>query len=141
MSLAEKFQITVPYSEKKDDDGTQWKDVNSVRCVDDNPQSTNTSKFNILPSTEIFDQYFENGGNDSRLNNFAQGFGGNTDVSSLGSESINNPKTFTEGFVRRTMKATDDQYDGEHIDLFYGEAVDEKGNVGFVERNNYLDRS
>lgn len=135
MSLAEKFQITVPYSEKKDDDGNSWVDQGSVRCIEDNPPSTNTSKFNIPPSTGIFDQFFENGGDDSRMNNFAQGFGGNTDVSNGLA-----PMNFEQGFTRREMKATDDQYPGEHIDLFYGEAVDEKGNVGFTERNNYLDR-
>ena len=140
MSLAEKFQITVPYSEKKDDDGTEWKDVKSVRCVDDNPQPGIETKFNIIPKTEIFEQYHDNGQNCSRMDNFAQGFGGNTDASSMDGSGINQPKNLEQGYTRREMKATDDQYGGEHIDLFYGEAVDEKGNVGFVERNNYLDR-
>jgi hypothetical protein len=38
------------------------------------------------------------------------------------------------------MNGTDDLYTGEHVDQFYGEAVDEDGKVGFAERNNYLDR-
>jgi hypothetical protein len=134
-SLAEKFQITVPYKSKQGKD-KEWSDFKSARCVEDNPRSDLDSKFNIPPSTEISDQYLENGGKIDRLDNFAQGFGGNTDAS--GGLA---PKVFTEGFDRREMKATDDQYSGEHIDLFYGEAVDEKGNIGFAERNNYLDRS
>ena len=45
-----------------------------------------------------------------------------------------NPESFREGFKKLDMKGTDDQYTGEHMDLFYGDAD------GFVERNNYLDR-
>lgn len=45
-----------------------------------------------------------------------------------------NPESLREGFKRLDMKGTDDQYTGEHMDLFYGDAG------GFVERNNYCDR-
>jgi hypothetical protein len=135
-SMAEKFQITVSYSEKKDDDGTEWVDVKSAQVSGDTEVSKNGSKFNVLPSSDIFDQYCENGNHASgRLNNFAAGFGGNTDVSNGLSA-----KALKDGFDRKEMKSTDDQYSGEHIDLFYGEVCDEKGNESFVERNNYLDR-
>ena len=45
-----------------------------------------------------------------------------------------NPESLERGFKKREMKGTDDQYTGEHMDHFYGDAG------GFVERNNYLDR-
>lgn len=45
-----------------------------------------------------------------------------------------------KGYTRGKMNPSDDQYPGEGIDLWYGEAVDDQGNVGFLERNNYLDR-
>jgi len=45
-----------------------------------------------------------------------------------------NPGAFDKGFTKRDMKGTDDQYTGEHVDQFYGDAG------GFVERNNYMDR-
>ena len=44
-------------------------------------------------------------------------------------------KAFTEGFTNHQMKNTDDMYTGEHTDQFYSDSG------GFVERNNYLDRS
>jgi len=140
--LAEKFQITVPYSEKghalEDKDEGKWVSFESARYVDDNPQPNHGNKFNIIPDADIFRSLQENG-KDTRSNNFKQGYGGNTDVSAP-PVFKDMEKTAHLGFARLDMKATDDQYSGEHVDLFYGEAVDEFGNVGFAERNNYLDR-
>lgn len=126
MSLAEKFQITVPFSEKADDDGTEWASDKSARINTGNTPPGAGEKFNRMPV-----------GYDATCakDYFVKGFGGNTDVTGdVDSSSVE------KGYKRREMNATDDQYNGEHIDLFYGEAVDEKGNVGFAERNNYLDR-
>lgn len=125
MSLAEKFQITVPYSEKQDDDGTEWADVKTAHTNTGNTLPGDGEKFNCMPELNI---------NDGRAQ-FVKGFGGDTDVT-----GDVEPDSLIKGYKRREMKATDDQYNGEHIDLFYGEAVDEKGQVGFAERNNYLDR-
>lgn len=44
------------------------------------------------------------------------------------------------GYKSLALDPCDDAYTGEGVDQFYGEAVDDKGTVGFVERNNYLDR-
>ena len=44
-------------------------------------------------------------------------------------------KAFTEGFTKHKLSNTDDMYTGEHTDQFYSDSG------GFVERNNYLDRS
>ena len=131
MSLAEKFQITTPYKEEANGEDGNWTSFDSARKVDDNPKPNIENKFNMLPKTEIFSPLNMAGGNSSRSDAFVQGFGGNTDVSGEGGKGINDQKTFAQGYCRREMKATDDQYSGEHIDLFYGEAVDEKGNVGF----------
>lgn len=123
MCLAEKFQITVPY---KETGGEPWADVKTVRTHKGVTQPEDGNKFNHMPIG--YDGAADETG-------FVHGFGGDTDVSKV----ITN-KSLRTGFHRADMKGTDDQYSGEHMDLYYGEAVDEAGNVGFVERNNYLDR-
>jgi len=53
-------------------------------------------------------------------------------------------RALINGFTYHNLDAVDDQYTGENMDHFYGEAIgpDDGGNkvTGFVERNNYLDR-
>jgi len=122
MSLAEKFQITIP--PKKDESDQGWIPVSQARVLEGVQNPDPTSRFNITPQLWINAKYPS-----------AFGFGGDTDVS-----GGVNPETLKVGFHRREMKATDDQYGGEHVDLFYGEATNEDGETGFVERNNYLDR-
>lgn len=126
MSLAEKFQITVPYSKSKDDDGNEWTDAKGARTNVGNTPPGEEEKFNEMPVGYDATCYRDK---------FVKGFGGDTDVT-----GDVEPASLEKGFKRRELKATDDQYGGEHIDLFYGEAVSEDGEVGFVERNNYLDR-
>lgn len=121
MSLAEKFQITVP---AKEEDGEPWVGFDAVRVSDGVTRPETGEKFNEMPKSQI-----------SQLHPFVHGFGGNTDVT-----GDVEPSSLVKGYKRRELKSTDDQYSGEHCDLFYGEAVDEKGQHGFVERNNYLDR-
>lgn len=48
-------------------------------------------------------------------------------------------KSLRVGFDRKDMSPTDDMYTREHNDAFY-DTVEVDGVVGFVERNNYLDR-
>lgn len=115
MSLAEKFQITIP---AKPEDGHDWVDFKGQRV-------THACKDNEMPIG-----YDASGGLDMLLSP-----AGTTDVS-----NTINDELLRTGFKRREMKSTDDQYSGEHCDLFYGEAVDEEGKHGFVERNNYMDR-
>lgn len=52
-----------------------------------------------------------------------------------------NPKgnDFIKGYVDVQMSPTDDMYTNEHVDAFYGEGKSD-GKVGFLERNNMLDR-
>lgn len=127
MSLAEKFQITVPYTDNTFDNGEEWADVKTVRINTGNPTPDEGSKFNVMPEIDIMEC--------EGRSKFVKGFGGDTDVT-----ADVEPASLEKGYRRRQLNATDDQYNGEHIDLFYGEAVDEKGDVGFAERNNYLDR-
>ncbi len=140
MSLQEKFQITVPPEPEKDD---QWdkfpfeKSPNRTtgeagfmhsNNVDSDAEAN--AKFNMLPpGMEIGNQRRK------RFENMPLSLAGATDVAAGMSNA-----DLTRGFSRREMKGTDDQYTGEHMDHFYGEAIDEEGNVGFVERNNYMDR-
>jgi hypothetical protein len=116
MSLAEKFQITIPVKEEA---GEPWATDASARYTTGTPTSQAGSRFNEMP---VGDQIEEK-------NPFVHGFGGNTDVT-----GDVFPKSLEDGFHKKPMKGTDDQYTGEHVDLFYGDAG------GFVERNNYLDR-
>ena len=138
MSLQEKFQITIP---GKDDEDDAWVDQGSVRSTGEAgfihsnnvyPDADVTNKTNFMPpGMDIFNQ--------RRMQMPTMPFviAGETDVSQDANPGAMVPET---GFTRRNMKGTDDQYTGEHMDHFYGEVVDEKGNVGFAERNNYLDR-
>lgn len=128
--LQEKIQITVPTKDAEPAEG--WASFESSRDSQaDVPsfkgrtnQDLDGNKFNMMPpgmeidnqcSTEINPQPFV--------------MSGQLDVS----KDVN-PQAFAEGFTKREQKGTDDQYTGEHVDQFYGDAG------GFVERNNYLDR-
>lgn len=48
-------------------------------------------------------------------------------------------QSLRQGFDRKKLRPTDDQYSNEHADAFYDSVVVD-GVEGFVERNNYLDR-
>jgi len=51
-----------------------------------------------------------------------------------------NRRSLREGFDRKPLRPTDDQWTREHNDAFY-DTVEVDGVEGFCERNNYLDRS
>jgi hypothetical protein len=51
-----------------------------------------------------------------------------------------NPQSMKHGYKRLDMKPTDDTWTNEHVDAFYGEGKSD-GLVGFLERNNMLDRN
>ena len=128
MSLQEKFQITVP---TKEEAGEKWVTFNSQRDTEGSPRPDHGEKFNKMPPGMDI-------GNQENRTDFKHGFGGDTDVSG---GNVNDAALGGRGFTRLKMKGTDDQYSGEHVDLFYGCVEDEKGNEGFCERNNYLDRA
>lgn len=127
--LQEKFQITVP---AKEEDGEPWASFESQRtdqsCVSSfrakNAGDMDTTRFNLMPpGMDIGNQEV------AEINPMPLSVAGESDVS-----ADTNPASFAQGFKKREMKGTDDQYTGEHVDQFYGDAG------GFVERNNYLDR-
>ena len=137
--LQEKFQITVPHKEEvKDEDnwvfpGVDNRASSSQRdCLDGavgfwnkDAESFDNRKLNQLPpGMEIGNQMRK------QLTNMPLSLAGRTDVSS----NVTSPESMLKGFTRLEMKGSDDQYTGEHVDHFYGDAG------GFVERNNYLDR-
>jgi hypothetical protein len=133
MSLKERFQITLP---GKDTGNEPWASFESARDTKGEMAYNNSTaaqktdgKFNEMPpGMDITNQcretpempYFLDGHNDVTKND----------------------KDFLKkGYSRAKMSGTDDQYTGEHIDLFYGIAYgDSEQEQGFVERNNYLDR-
>ncbi len=93
MSLADKFQITIP---AKDEDGQPWADFSSVR----KPYKADSL---CLPDGVAHPK-----------NKFAQGFGGNLDAS-----GDVEPSSLRKGYQKQPMKPDDDIYTGEHVDLFY----------------------
>lgn len=127
--LQEKFQISVP---DRKEDGESWTSFESARSSqadvprsDGNKVNSNPDgKFNYLPpGMDISNQC------SVEINSMPLSLAGESDVS-----MDTNPKALASGFTKREMKGIDDQYTGEHVDLFYGDAG------GFAERNNYLDR-
>lgn len=116
--LQEKFQVILP-PQPDEDDGTAWKTFESQRKTD-----APGEKLNKMPSVDLKNQ-----------NPLMRQIAGSTDFS-----HDTNPEAFAEGFTRKQMNGSDDMYTGEHVDHFYGEAMDEEGKTGFTERNNYLDR-
>jgi hypothetical protein len=142
----EKFQITVPEAEEG---GDPWVDFaafeTQVRQVRITPSvidggvvelkgrhgsdNEDVVRLNIIPSTGISEPVIEN-------QSMSLVLSGRSDVS-----RDTNQESKRKGFKHLGMKGTDDQYSGEHQDLFYGEAtVPGVNHDGFVERNNYLDR-
>lgn len=131
--LQEKFQIVTP---TKPEDGEPWVQFHELQkshgehnrnvpqFQSSNSGDQDTSKFNYLPpGMEIDNQQ------SAEIKAMPLVISSENDVS----KDVN-PQAFAEGFKNLELKAIDDQYTGEHVDHFYGDAG------GFVERNNYLDR-
>ena len=136
MSLQEKFQISVPARPEPDH---EWAPHGSQITTGEAgfQHSNNTradaecyTKTNYTPPGMCIENQAR-----KRIENMPLSMAGATDVSKLVTDS-----GFARGFTRLDMKGTDDQYSGEHMDHFYGECCDEEGNIGFTERNNYVDR-
>lgn len=126
--LQEKFQVIAPAKQEADEG---WASASSARTTGGAGflHQSNGSKFNQLPPGMEIEQAR------ARIRGMPFSVAGETDVS-----ADTNPGAFTKGYTRREMNGADDLYTGEHVDHFYGEAVDENGNCGFAERNNYMDR-
>lgn len=137
MSLQEKFQVSLPPEPKEEN---EWKPFASARTTGEagfshsnNRDATAevTAKTNFLPPGMEIDNQVR-----KRIAQMPVVLAGASDVSG---KQVS-PEAFGNGFVRHNLGGADDQYTGEHQDDFYLEVKDEEGNVGFVERANYLDR-
>lgn len=119
MSLQEKFQITVPAAESA---GLDWVDFKSARIL-----RGPAGESNRLPEVDL-------DANTGTPANFVKGFGGDTDATNHVTGALQ------KGYTRHDLKSTDDQYTGEHMDIFYYTVKDVDGKEGFCERANYMDR-
>lgn len=139
--LQEKFQVDNP-QQPNDDGRNGWVDAKSARAKKElpgregraggDPESramNNAVAFNSLPpGTDIEDQEH------SDQRSMPLVMSGTSDVSKdFSAEAVR------RGFTPRHMRATDDEYSNAHVDAFYDE-IKVDGNIGFVERNNVLDR-
>lgn len=116
--MQEKFQILM----EPEYETAQWKDASSARKKQRHGESFNE----MPPGQDMMNQ--------SYVENFRDGgLAGETSVTDHVSSSL---KT---GYTRGEMHGADDQCTGESIDLWYGE-VGSGDHVGFLERNNMLDR-
>jgi hypothetical protein len=169
-SLQDKFQVTVPYNPNDDSssEGDKWvwaqhgtirprplKGGYSDGLISDfslgpkkgdaipmkNPggdferANQATARSDPQAVTDIQEWVIkENGGMDLKLSS-------QSDVTN----SVVKEQHMIDGFTLHELGNADDQYTGEGQDHFYGDAEgqDDAGNkyAGFVERNNYLDRS
>jgi hypothetical protein len=151
MSLKERLQVTLRPA-PNEDDGNSWVmgwDVSSdhkrtklgvPNMGDNNGVVFDTAKmtepvFNQLPPGIDIDRI--RGAHDQQMPLVVAGA---SDVSGV-QAALEFQSTTSRGTAVHDMGMTDDQYHGEHVDLFYGTAYGTGGDPdGFVERNNYLDR-
>lgn len=152
-SLQEKFQASFPY---KGEDGENWASVQSQRrpsrenggyashSIPNHVQNqSNRMIAKVAASAAAQDPPTWTDMQESTLKQdggMRMSTAGDTDQS----KQVMTRNALRDGFTYIGMSGTDDQYTGENMDHFYGEAVgnDDAGNrvTGFVERNNYLDR-
>jgi len=139
--LQEKFQVDYP-QQGNDDEHSGWISDKSARTKKGTPgregraggdpaskHINNAVNFASLPpGTDVEDQEMT----DQRA--LKMTMGGESDQSQDW-----NAEAVSKGFSRKTMRATDDEYSNAHVDAFYDE-ISVEGEVGFVERNNVLDR-
>lgn len=121
-SMQEKFQVTAP--ENTLDQGRSWITDKAARVSKGFPGRSNR----MPPGMDIEDQA------QTDQPSFPMTMSGESDVSHDYSQ-----KSMKTGFIPRKCCPTDDQYTGEHQDMFYN-SVKVDGVEGFCERGNLLDR-
>ena len=148
--LQEKFQVTAEPRAKRDHAWTSFESQRDTRAQEEQHYAVPSSEKRMAIGGALAD--FDaprtnrmppgmNINNQTQTPNMPQprSAAGETDVSDMVSSSMRN------GFTRIPMMGTDDLYTNEHTEEFYGEAngEDDAGNkyTGFLERNNYLDRT
>lgn len=127
--VQEKFQVNEPQN-RNDDSSSGWVSEKSARVKKGVPTS-DTAYFNSLPpGSDMIDQEMA----DIRQ----MPYGGNLDSGTQVTTDVT-ASSLRAGFDRKSLRPTDDMYTREHNDSFYDE-IEVDGVVGFVERNNLLDR-
>ncbi len=126
--LQEKFQVTSD-NERKENHG--WESFESARRT----KGTTQGVLNDLPpGMDITNQI------NSDQPSMPLSMAGQTDESNA--VTISNVR---KGWIKRDFSPVDDMYTNEHVEEFYGEATgkDDGGDkiTGFIERNNYCDRT
>lgn len=138
--MQEKFQTTEPANRNDEESG--WVTDKSVRVKKGTPgregrpggdwesKTMNNAVFyqSTPPGTDVEDQELT----DQRQ--FPMRMASEGDVTPDYSQ-----KAMKTGFTPHTCCPTDDEYTGEHVDLFYAD-ITVDGKTGFIERGNYLDR-
>lgn len=166
-SLQDKFQITVPYNPNDDSsaDGSEWiwpatkilrtrplKGSYSDGLISDfslGPKNSQpTPQKDPVPAVSKAAASSNPPNWTDELEWVIRENGGAPLVTASDSDVTNkmmDAKSLLHGFTLHDLGNTDDQYTGEGVDLFYGDAEgkDDANNkyTGFVERNNYLDRN
>lgn len=143
--VQEKFQVTYPDYHSKAEDQHGWIEDQLARAKKMMPGRegvpggdgesrfmNNAAFFNVLPpGMDIEDQEV------SDIRQMGISFNGNMPIGPATGDLTNrevNVTSLRNGFDKKKLLQTDDEYTREHNDAFY----DDVG--GFVERNNYLDR-
>jgi hypothetical protein len=136
--VQEKFQVDAPQN-ANDDAHSGWASDKSARtrkglqtrAPNGNFEAIRNDRYNRLPPGQnIEDQEL--------ADSPRQPFGGSMDTGTQVTNDMTT-KSIREGFDRKSLRPTDDQFTREHNDAFY-DTVEVDGVEGFVERNNMLDR-
>lgn len=124
--VQEKFQTILP--QKKSESSSEWVSFKKAEAKKDTPYGNNVFFGTTPPGMDIEDQEIAD------IRQMQTHLAGEGDAS-----GDTNRGALKAGFTRRDMRPTDDMYTREHNDAFYDE-VSVDGDVGFIERNNMLDR-
>jgi len=125
--MQEKFQVNEPMPDAADH---RWRSDSSVRKKKGTPSGLD-AMFNYLPpGMDITDQ------KDADIK--PQGMARDLGVMSDRTVDVT-VKSLREGFDRKRLRPTDDEYTRQHNDAFYDSVVVD-GIEGYLERNNMLDR-
>ena len=165
-SLQDKFQIQGPWNKNDDDTGRtwEWAKEDALRprpvsgSVADNVAFSRLAQYkkwqknvhlpqNAYDGAVDYDASGQSPQHQTGLSERVVKENGGMKLTTMGETDVTDVSTgdmLRAGFCVHNMDAADDQYTGEHMDHFYGDAEgeDDEGNhyTGFVERNNYLDR-
>lgn len=134
--VQEKFQVVEPMAPKADH---RWASFESARCTNGmqtrHPElgryERNGARLNKLPPGQnIENQEIADIPDEPTAGGLGSGTQATEDV---------NAASLRQGFDRKHLGPTDDEYTRAHNDAFY-DSVEVDGVEGFVERNNMLDR-